>query len=260
MKVQRRSVSRWLRPAVQLAFVLLAASLGLRRFWGNAHSFDATCPFGGVATMWQWIAHGAFLRATGPANLSLLGGLMVAALLTGRAFCGWACPLGTVQEWLARLASRLSGGRITGRRTLPGWLDRSLRFAKYGLLAWVIWTSASAVVPPLIPFCPYRTLFTLNLGALLGWSVLLGFAALSLVVERFWCRYLCPLGAILALTNRVSLWRIRVDETRCISCGRCDRVCPVDLDVPREVERGTECIRCLACTDACPRDHVIKAR
>jgi len=87
--------------------------------------------------------------------------------------------------------------------------------------------------------------------------VLLGFVGLSIVVERFWCRYLCPLGAILAWTNRISLWRIRVNESDCISCGLCTRACPMDLDVPREVERGGECIRCRACVHACRREGAI---
>ena len=258
MRKRLQSMTRWLRPTVQAAFVLLAAFLGLRRLWGVERSFDATCPFGGAATIWQRIAHGVFLRETGPLNLVLLGVLLIVSLFFGRAFCAWACPLGTVQEGLSWLVSRLTKGRLTGRRTLPAWLDRPLRFVKVGVLAAVVWASATAVVPPLIPFCPYRTLFTLNLGALLGWSVIAGLVVSSVAVDRFWCRYLCPLGALLAPTNRVSLWRIRFGREQCIACGRCDRACPVDLDVPQEVERGTECIRCMACVQACPRDEALQ--
>jgi polyferredoxin len=259
MKVHSRKSWRWLRPAVQVAFVTVAAVLGFRRFWGVTCPFDATCPFGGVATMWQWIANGVFLRETGPTNLILLGTLLAISLVVGRAFCGWACPLGTVQEWIAWLGTRINGGRPLGRRNLPPWLDRPLRLGKYVVLGLIVWASIRAVVPPLIPFCPYRTLFTLNVGALLGWGVLAAFATLSLAVERFWCRYLCPLGAVLVLTNRVSLWRVRIDETTCISCGRCDRACPVDLDVANEVERGAECIRCLSCVRACPKENALES-
>ncbi|MBN1935436.1 MAG: 4Fe-4S binding protein [Anaerolineae bacterium] len=85
----------------------------------------------------------------------------------------------------------------------------------------------------------------------------MGFIVLSLAIERFWCRYLCPLGALLALTNKISLWRIRADQTACIACGRCDRACPMDLDVVREVERGLECTRCRACVQACPKQRVL---
>lgn len=188
----------------------------------------------------------------------LLGLLLLVALFTGRAFCSWACPLGTVQDWLVKLIRRLTGGRKAWLpiRPLP-WLDRPLRLAKYLLLGWIIWQSLTSVLPPLQPFCPYRTLFTLNTRSLLGWSVLIGFVALSLTVERFWCRYLCPLGALLAVTNKTSLWRIRADEATCISCGRCDRACPMALDVIHEVERGLECTRCQACVQACPKQNVL---
>jgi polyferredoxin len=248
----------WLRTALQATFVLLALLLGLRHRWEGT-SFDRACPFGGVETLWAAVRDGTFLQETGGSNLVLLGLLLVAALLTGRAFCGWVCPLGAVQEWLARLARRLTGGRAAWLPVRPPpRLDRALRWLKYAVLAWVIWASASAVLPPLIPFCPYRTLFTFNAGSLIGWSVLVALALLSLVVDRFWCRYLCPLGAILAPFNALSLWRIRFDAERCASCARCDRACPLDLDVVREVERGGECVRCMDCVRACPREGALR--
>ena len=258
MKFRRRPVSGRARTVLQILFVVLAILLGARHVWGTQHAFDASCPFGGVATLYRVGTEGTFLRETGPSNLILLGALLLAALLTGRAFCGWTCPLGTVQEWLARGIARLTGGRKAWLPfTPPPWLDRSLRWLKYVVLGLVLWASVTAVVPPLIPFCPYRTLFTLNLGAFLGWGVLLVFVLASLTVERFWCRYACPLGAVLALTNRISLWRIRPNKTQCVSCGLCDRACPMGLDVVREVERGVECIRCLKCVHACPRPDAL---
>lgn len=252
-----------LRLATQSAFVGLAALIGARPRLGLCPSadecpFDATCPFGGIATLCPLALKGTFLRQTNATNLVLLGVLLVSSVFTGRAFCGWACPLGTVQGWIAALARRSTGGR-KARLPIqpPRWLDRPLRWLKYGVLAWVLWQSLSAVLPPLIPFCPYRTLFTLNVGSILGGSVLVGFIFMSLMVERFWCRYLCPLGAALAPANKVSLWRIRADQTQCVSCGRCNRVCPMGLDVVKEVERGAECIRCRQCVGACPKDQAL---
>ena len=257
MKKGRRSGNR-LRLFVQIGFVLLAVGMGVRHHTHPTCSFDQSCPFGGVETAWSVLRTGTPVRETGPSNLILLGVLIAAAALTGRAFCAWACPLGTVQEWMAKLARRWSGGRKAWLPvTVPERLDRILRLGKYVVLALVLWASTSAVVPVLMPFCPYRTLFTANLGSLLGWAVLLALLLTSLVVERFWCRYLCPLGAILVPFNKISLWRIRADESSCISCGICKRACPVDLDVVHEVERGGECIRCLECVHACPREGTL---
>ena len=257
MKRRRPLVNR-LRLVVQIGFVLLAVGLGVRHHIHATYSFDQSCPFGGIETAWAAASTGTLIRQTGPSNLILLGLLLIAAILTGRAFCGWACPLGTVQEWIARLARRVTGGRGAWLPvTVPERLDRILRLGKYVVLALVLWASTSAVVPVLIPFCPYRTLFTFNVGSLLGWAVLLALFLTSLVVDRFWCRYLCPLGAILAPFNKLSLWHIRVQKTSCVSCGICKRACPVDLDVVHEVERGGECIRCLECVRSCPREGTL---
>ncbi len=259
MKKHRFSLANRLQVITQNALVGLAALIGARPRLGlcPANSecpFDAACPFGGVETLCPLALKGTFLRRTNVNNLILLGGLLISAVLSGRAFCGWACPLGTVQRWIAALARRLSGGRKAWLPLRPPrWLDRPLRWLKYGVLAWVIWQSLSAVLPPLIPFCPYRTLFTLNIGSILGLSVLVGFVLLSLMVERFWCRYLCPLGALLAPFNKISLWRVRLDPTTCVSCGQCERICPMGLDVLKEVERGSECIRCRQCVSVCPK-------
>lgn len=257
MKKRRHIVNR-LRLVVQIGFVLLAVGLGVRHHVHATYSFDQSCPFGGIETAWSAASTGTLVRQTGPSNLILLGLLLIAAILTGRAFCGWVCPLGTVQEWVAGLVCRVTGGRKAWLPvTVPERLDRILRLGKYVVLALVLWASTSAVVPVLMPFCPYRTLFTFNVGSLLGWAVLLALFLTSLVVERFWCRYLCPLGAILAPFNKLSLWRIRAQETSCISCGICKRACPVDLDVVHEVERSGECIRCLECVRACPREGTL---
>jgi polyferredoxin len=256
--MKRRRTLPWPRLLVQVAFVGLAIWLGVRA-WSGTQSFDRSCPFGGVVTLWQYVSSGTFLRETGALNLVLLALLLVAALLTGRAFCGWACPLGTVQEGLAILIRRLTGGRAASLPIRPSRrVNRMLRRLKYGVLGWTLWASVTAAVPPLIPFCPYRTLFTLNVGSLLGWSVIVALITLSFAVERAWCRYLCPLGALLAVTNKISLWRIRTDEVQCASCGICDRACPVDLDVMREVERGGGCIRCRSCVRACPREGALR--
>jgi polyferredoxin len=263
LKYRRQTIKRhrslyWPRLLVQVAFVGIAIWLGVRAASG-VQSFDSACPYGGVVTLWGYLSSGAFLRETGPLNLILLALLLVAAIGTGRAFCGWACPLGTVQEWLASLIRRLTGGRTAWLPMRPSRkVNRALSWLKYGVLGWTVWASATAVVPPLIPFCPYRTLFTLNVGSLLGWSAIVGLITLSFAVERAWCRYLCPLGALLAVTNKISLWRIRKDEVRCASCGLCDRACPVDLDVLREVEEGAECIRCRSCVRACPREGALR--
>jgi len=151
-----------LRRIIQAAFVAFALFAGARHLWlgsgpAGAPSFDAYCPFGGVETLFQFITAGAFVRKLHPSNLVVLAATLATALLMGRAFCGWICPLGTVQEWLAQLAQKLTGGRKAWLPIQPPpAVDRPLRVLKYAVLGWVLWSSISAVVPPLEPS------FTLN--------------------------------------------------------------------------------------------------
>lgn len=95
------------------------------------------------------------------------------------------------------------------------------------------------------------------LGELFTWklAVLVIVVVLSIIVYRPFCKWLCPLGALYALFNRVSLFRMTVDKDKCISCGKCARVCKMDVDVTK-TPNHTECIRCGKCVTACPTEAV----
>lgn len=253
-----------LRRIIQAAFVTFALFVGARHLWmgsgpTGAPSFDAYCPFGGVETLWRFITTGTFLRKLHPSNLILLAATLVTALLTGRAFCGWICPLGSVQEWLANLSRKLTGGRRAWLPLkMPPAIDKPLRYLKYLILGGVLWNSVSAVVPPLEPFCPYKTLFHFELNSLISWSIFSIVIIGSLLVERFWCKYFCPLGAILAPFNKFSLIQIATDENACISCGLCERACGMGIEGLPENIHHPECIRCLDCLDVCPRPGALE--
>ena len=76
-------------------------------------------------------------------------------------------------------------------------------------------------------------------------------AAASMFIHRPFCRYLCPLGAFYALFNRFSFFQMRLDEDKCVGCGRCQRACPMAVEVTKDVN-SPECIRCGACGSVCP--------
>jgi len=204
-----------IRHRLQAAVVFAMFLIGLRHVLPGETSrggaLDFFCPFGGVETLLPLLLRGDTLRTTGLLSLAILVAVVGLSLLAGRAFCGWLCPLGAVQDGLAGAARRLSGEKrhIRGKKSparfptrLPAALDRPLRYAKYVILALIVLASITAVYPPLHRFCPVHALFGLRLTPLL-WGVLLVFVATSLLVERFSCKYLCPLGALLAVTNRV---------------------------------------------------------
>ncbi|MDX9993027.1 MAG: 4Fe-4S binding protein [Anaerolineales bacterium] len=236
---------------------------------GSGGSFDAFCPFGAIETLWVYLTRGQTLKTTNLLNFAVLGGVLAVSLVAGRAFCGWMCPLGAVQEGLANWARRLGAGKrpVRGKPTagslplsLPAWADRPLRWAKYLILAIILVASVFAVYPPLHTICPARAVFSFKLETGLLWSVLLVFLVTSFLVERVWCKYLCPLGAALAIFNKISPVRIVGNSERCNHCGRCDVECSMGIQAVPENLRDTECIRCLECLETCARDESLELK
>ncbi len=267
-KQTKRSLTT-VRRTIQTVSIFGALLLGVRHVMPGREStggaFDAFCPMGGVETFLPWLLTGHTLRTTNLLNFAILIGGLAVALLAGRAFCGWLCPVGGVQDWLAQWARRLSGEKrhIRGKRSrarlplmVPAALDSRLRYLKYGILGLVLLASLAAVYPPLHSFCPARALFSLRLTPLLT-AVLLTFIVTSVLVERFWCKYLCPLGAFLSLYNRFAPLRVRINAARCTQCGRCETECPMGLALVDEDMRSPECIQCLECVETCALPEAI---
>lgn len=195
----------------------------------------------------------------------ITGFLMLIGAVLGRFVCGWLCPFGMVQDLLHKIPFPRK------LKKLPG--DKALRWLKYVLLlVFVILLPLFAVdafgqgKPWFCAYvCPAGTLgagiplVALNeslrsaLGFLYTWKVviLVLLIVLSVVVYRPFCRYLCPLGAIYGLFNPIAFYRMRVDEHKCIHCGKCRRICKLDIPA-NETPNSPECIRCGACVKGCP--------
>lgn len=253
-----------IRYRIQAIAVFGTFLLGLRHIMpgeeSTGGSFDAFCPFGGIETLLPYLSTGQTLKTTNLLNFAILIGVLGVSLVAGRAFCGWLCPLGALQDYLARLARKWSGEKraIRGKKSparfptrLPKRVDKWARTIKYVLLAVVLWVSVTAVFPPLHHLCPVRAVFSFKLKTGLLWSVLITFIITSMLVERFWCKYLCPLGAALAVFNKIAPLRLKVDENRCVDCGRCNTECPMDIEDAHANSRDLECIQCLECLETC---------
>ncbi|RJP52307.1 MAG: 4Fe-4S binding protein [Anaerolineaceae bacterium] len=254
------------RRAIQWMVVVGTLVIGLRHIMpGEASrggSFDSFCAFGGIETILPYLFTGHTLKSTNLLNFSVLLATLGVALVAGRAFCGWLCGLGAIQDFVAEWTRKLFGEKrhIRGRQSktilplrLPPAVDRPLRYAKYFVLAAILITSLYMVFPPLREFCPVRAVFGLKMTTLL-WITLVVFLAGSMLVERFWCKYLCPLGAALAVFNKISPARLVMDHHHCNNCGRCDIECSMGIaDVPHQLDHP-ECVRCMECLDTCARE------
>jgi polyferredoxin len=165
--------------------------------------------------------------------------------------------VGTVSEYLWRL-----GRSILGRNfRVPRPADIALRGLKYILLGLFLYAVGSMPVPAIRAFLsgPYGVVDDvkmLNFFRFLGLNGCIITAILviaSVFVQNFWCRYLCPYGALMGLAALASPLRIRRDPSLCIDCARCAKACPAALPVDRLVTiRSAECTGCLECVAVCP--------
>jgi polyferredoxin len=254
------------RRTIQWMVVIGTLVIGLRHIMpgesSRGGSFDSFCAFGGIETILPYLFSGHMLKSTNLLNFSVLIATLGVAFVAGRAFCGWLCGLGAIQDFITEWTRKLFGEKrhIRGRQStailpmhLPASVDRPMRYAKYLVLVMILIASLYMAFPPLRDFCPVRAVFGLHMTTLL-WITLAVFLGGSVFVERFWCKYLCPLGATLAIFNKISPVRLVMDNHHCNDCGRCDIECSMDIaDVPHQLDHP-ECVRCMECLNTCARE------
>ena len=253
-----------IRKVVQAFFFFLIAFISINHtlsesgqgvaFLSNA-SLHALCPFGGVVTLYQFAATGTFVQKIHESSFVLMAIGFLLAILFGPVFCGWVCPLGSVQEFFSSLGRKLFKKRFN--QIVPQKLDKYLRYTRYLVLAWVIYMTAATGTLIFSDYDPYFALFNLWSSELaIGGVVILGITlALSLVMERPWCKYACPYGAVLGLSNLLRVFKIKRNEPTCIACSACTRRCPMNIRVEdKKIIRDHQCISCLECTSeaVCP--------
>ncbi len=215
------------------------------------------CPIGSMQAV--------FDRKKGGFPFAVVGYLSLIGLFIGRFICGWLCVFGLIQELLYKVP--------VPKVTVSQKADRLLRYFKYAALILFV------ILLPLIlrdefgmgaPFfckwiCPVGMLeggiplLLLNKGlrplahGLYTWKfvILLVTVGASLVIQRPFCKYLCPLGAFYSLFQKVSVLKLRFADQACIHCGACARICPMQVD-PTHDPNSRECIRCGDCIRQCP--------
>lgn len=264
MTKRKNDRSQQIRLAVQTAFVVLNVWIGARFYlwvrWveGNGDAVvrppgvEGWLPIAGLMNLKAWIVTGTVPRIH-PSGMFLLVAFLAISLLAKKSFCSWVCPVGTLSEWLWKL----------GRPNLefPRWLDLPLRGLKYALLAFFLWAILQMPAVAIdefmrAPFGAIADVKMLNFFRFMSTTAVVVLAALlglSVAVKNFWCRYLCPYGALLGLVAMPSPTRIRRDAQACIDCGKCTKACPARLPVERLSQvRSAECTLCMSCVAACP--------
>jgi polyferredoxin len=278
-KLERRAVSdrsQNIRHIVQFAFVLLNVFLGIQFYlWVRfieLGSVDFQVPRPAGAEGWLPIAGLMNFRvfvSTGrvpvihPAAMFLFMAFVAMSLIAKKSFCSWLCPVGSFSESLARLGKKLFRRNLR----LPRWLDIPLRGLKYLLLGFFVFIIAGMSAAAIEEFMatPYGIIadvkmlnFFRNMSATAA-IVIAALVVLSILVEHFWCRYLCPYGALMGLVSLLSPLKIRRNAQACIDCAKCAHACPASLPVDKLVQiRSVECTACMACIASCPAEGALQ--
>lgn len=215
------------------------------------------CPIGSL--------QGSLGRKQQHFSLYVLGFLLGFGILFGRLICGFLCPFGFLQDLLYKIKTK--------KIKIQHKIDSKLRFIKYIILIVFV-----IVLPMFLlndygfssPYfckwiCPVGTLEAgiplvignQDLQGLIGWLfnwkvfVLAVVLIMSVLIHRFFCKYMCPLGAIYGLFNKISFYKLSLDENKCIKCMKCHKACLMNVKVT-ETPNSMECIRCGDCKNVCP--------
>ncbi|MBI5846854.1 MAG: 4Fe-4S binding protein [Nitrospirae bacterium] len=276
-KIERAYV-RHLRYTVQWGIILFLLYAGYRFFVFTDHflamealpaggaeevlknrfpAVEGFLPIGALMGLKLWIMEGVFDRIH-PAGLVIFASAIAMALVLKKGFCGWICPVGALSDSVWRLGKKIFGRNFS----VPRYADYVLRSVKYLLMAFFIYVIISKMPAPAIlhflendyyKIADVKMLFfftEMTRTTTISLSLLFVF---SLFYRNFWCRYLCPYGALLGLLSILSPLKIRRDEEACIHCRKCTENCPSLLPVETLKQvRSPECTGCLTCVSHCP--------
>ena len=258
-----------LRRAVQAVFLFFCAWTGWRFFlffeWATGRSshfssrppaVEAFLPISALLGLKSLIYTGRY-DPVHPAGLTILMAILTISLLWRKGFCGWICPVGTLSNLLEK-AGRKAGAIVR----LPAWLDLPLLGPKYLLLCFflyfIFWKMDitqvdSFIISPYNMTADVRMLQFFLSPSVVFLSVISLLTAISLFIPNFWCRYLCPYGALLGLLAMAGPIQIKRNGETCVNCGKCEKACPSSIRITgRETIRTCECIGCMECVSVCP--------
>lgn len=250
MTKKKISVLQAARLAIQIVFFVFLPSLYIGTL-------------SGIRQIYLAVIRQSFSANLLPQILEVLAVIPVTIVL-GRFFCGWMCGFGSFTDFIYLIFHRA----FRKKHRISGKADAWMKYIKYGILLILVvavWTFNAALFSTASPWDVFGMLAAVgkapdfsyviaNLTA--GFILFLAITGVSAVYERFFCRYLCPLGAVFSLVSRLRIAKIKKPSAQCGSCRMCTNSCAMGIPLYKmdSVNSG-ECINCLKCVSACPRGN-----
>jgi polyferredoxin len=233
---------------------------------------EAYCPWGGMENLYYYITSGGnFISHSHLSNLVVFIAVIATAVVARSGFCGWICPLGFLQELTTDFSNFIQKRVQFIRRMVKGLkakasflsvADRYLRYLKYLVLIWTVGGAALWGIMVFRDYDPWSALINIaEAGIGPGMIILIAMFVAALFVERPWCRYACPLGALSGLLAKLSPIFIKRQVSLCKNCAVCSKACPMGLPVhSSDTIKSVDCIGCLECIESCPREHALELK
>ncbi|OPJ62966.1 4Fe-4S binding protein [Clostridium chromiireducens] len=214
--------------------------------------------FSEVKTVYQMIINGNFNFFTALPSLMEFIAIMLLTIVLGRWFCGWICAFGAYNDLIYFISRKVF--KIKFR--VDEKVDYVLKYVKYIVLVFIIaisWTMGSSILESTSPwdaFGQITDISTIFSSLLIGLIFLILITIGSAFIERFFCRYLCPLGAIFSITSKIGIVKINKPKADCGKCRACTMNCSMGLPLYNvDCVKGGDCINCLKCTEVCYRNN-----
>lgn len=262
------------RAWVQFGFLLLVIWIGVEfHFFVNYIATEAKSgfsyrppgvegflPISALMSLFYFIQTG-IIHFAHPAGFFILIAVIIVSFFFGKSFCSWICPIGTISEYVGEFGEKIQKKLFKRVLRLPRFLDYPLRSLKYLLFGFFAYSIFSMSVGALKLFLdsPYNLISDVKMYAFfanispLAFYIILGLFILSIIIRNFWCRFLCPYGALLGIFSLLSPNKIKRNPVSCIDCGLCAKACPSLIKVDKvKTVVSDECSTCFNCIDACP--------
>ncbi len=261
------SLTIWIGVQFYL-FVNWLNSGGTTTFVERPPGVEAFLPISSLMNLYYFILTG-HINHVHPAGLFIFIAILAISFIFGKSFCSWVCPIGFISELIGDFGEKIEKKIFKKKIVLPKILDYPLRSIKYLILAFFAYSIFSMSANALNSFLnsPYNMMVDVKLYnffahiSLFSLTVITVIFVLSVFIRNFWCRYLCPYGALLGIFSLLSPNKIKRNSTSCINCDLCTKACPSHINVAKvSTVISDECTTCLSCVDACPVENTLDVK